>query len=213
MAMEKTDKSNKGSLIRIFIKEIENLSGRPFLVDSERKVGQLIESIIRERDVSIVAIGKDPIIEELDLKALLKRLGVKLLPSHPGVDDPNVDEKGREFRREIEKAHLGISGVELAIADSGTIFIRHQWGMERSISLVPPIHIAILKKEQIVLSIEDLIPFFRKELDEKGKLGSCYTFITGPSRTADIEQTLILGAHGPKELFVIILDYMTPDGK
>ncbi len=74
----------------------------------------------------------------------------------------------------------------------------------RSVSLVPPIHLALVKSDVILGNIYQLFSSLDKSFVENSELTSCMTFITGPSRTADIELTLTLGVHGPKELYVLI---------
>jgi len=74
----------------------------------------------------------------------------------------------------------------------------------RSVSLLPPIHLAIVQPENLVRNIRDLFVILKSKLEEEKDITSCMTFITGPSRTADIELNLTLGVHGPKELYVVI---------
>ena len=77
----------------------------------------------------------------------------------------------------------------------------------RSASLLPHIHIALVMPDQFVSGLDDLFPLLRFDLRvHNRKLCSAVTFITGPSRTADIELTLVVGVHGPQELHVILLD-------
>ena len=92
------------------------------------------------------------------------------------------------------------------IAESGGLLVKAQKGRERSSSLLPPIHLAVISPEQRLQSVFDLVPLWRKWLREEGKLPSGIGIITGPSRTADIELTIVLGAHGPKVLHVLALE-------
>jgi L-lactate dehydrogenase complex protein LldG len=78
-------------------------------------------------------------------------------------------------------------------------------GQARSISLLPPVHIAVVKPEQLLSGLSDLFPLLRGEAEGRD-LSSAITFITGPSRTADIELTLVVGVHGPQQLHVVLLD-------
>jgi len=83
--------------------------------------------------------------------------------------------------------------------------VRALRGQDRSTSLLPPIHVAIMEAERILPSSDDLLVKLQLEMTEHGTLDSCFSLITGPSKTADIEMNLILGVHGPKNLHVIIL--------
>jgi L-lactate dehydrogenase complex protein LldG len=77
----------------------------------------------------------------------------------------------------------------------------------RLVSLVPPVHIAILDASRIYASLAETLA----GLQSRGELSPAITFITGPSRTADIELTLAIGVHGPQELYVIINEGPAPE--
>ncbi|HYV03597.1 MAG TPA: lactate utilization protein, partial [Blastocatellia bacterium] len=102
-------------------------------------------------------------------------------------------------------ADIGITSVDYALAETGTLVLRSGAGRARSVSLLPPVHIALLKPDQIVPGLDQLFPMLARD-QLVGRLDSALTFITGPSRTADIELTLVVGVHGPQELHVILLD-------
>lgn len=97
--------------------------------------------------------------------------------------------------------HLGLTGAEAAFAESGSIVVRSGPGRPRMASAIPLIHIALLQTDRIFRSPAHWI------MDSAANLGSeaNVVYITGPSRTADIEQQLTLGVHGPKELHVILI--------
>lgn len=100
---------------------------------------------------------------------------------------------------------VGITSVQAAIADTGTLVLDSSVERNRLVSLIPPIHIAILDASQIFGTLGDVLA----ALQAGEELSPAITFITGPSRTADIELTLTLGVHGPQELYVIINDATT----
>jgi iron-sulfur cluster protein len=113
-----------------------------------------------------------------------------------------------EMREYFIKADIGISGANLGIAESGTLVIVSNEGNVRLATSLPPVHIALISCEKIVETIEEastLIKVLTRSSTGQ-KITSYVSFITGPSRTADIEKKLIFGAHGPKELHIIILD-------
>jgi L-lactate dehydrogenase complex protein LldG len=96
-------------------------------------------------------------------------------------------------------ADLGITGAGYGLADTGTLVLLASEVEGRLASLLPPVHLAVITADQIVADLTEL--FFRLTQPPS----SCLTFITGPSRTADIELTLTVGVHGPKELHVVVL--------
>ncbi len=105
-------------------------------------------------------------------------------------------------------AELGVTGVDYAIAETGTAVILPRRGVSRVTSLLPPVHVALVKPSQTLESLDDLYLLRRLAYLQDGvDAGSYMNFITGPSRTADIEQTLVIGAHGPRETHMVILDW------
>jgi L-lactate dehydrogenase complex protein LldG len=86
------------------------------------------------------------------------------------------------------------------------VVILPRQGLSRLVSLVPPVHIALVRAQEIVESLDNV--FLLRRLDyhrNGGDMGSYLNFISGPSRTADIEQTLVVGVHGPKEVHLVLL--------
>jgi L-lactate dehydrogenase complex protein LldG len=93
------------------------------------------------------------------------------------------------------------------IAETGTLALSARPGQMRGVSLVPPVHVAVARAEQIVATLADYLLRLRAaDADVQQSLSSCVSFITGPSRTGDIELTLTVGVHGPGELHLVILD-------
>lgn len=96
----------------------------------------------------------------------------------------------------------GITGAYCAIAETGTLVVLSGPDTPGSVSLVPETHIAILQASRIVQGMEDMWALLRAE---HGMLPRAVNFISGPSRTADIEQTVTLGVHGPARVHVILI--------
>ena len=96
----------------------------------------------------------------------------------------------------------GITGCEFLVARSGTVMVSSAQGGGRQLSVYPPVHIVIAHKNQLVESLEEAYSGILEKYNDN--LPSQIALITGPSRTADIEKTLVLGAHGPKEIRVFL---------
>lgn len=112
------------------------------------------------------------------------------------------------LRQSFIDADIGISGANAAIADTGTLVIVSNEGNGRLVTTLPPVHIALVGIEKIVPTLDDAAAIL-KVLPRSGtgqKITSYVSFITGPSRSADIELTLTVGVHGPKELHIVLLD-------
>ena len=117
---------------------------------------------------------------------------------------PNASRES--LRSSIIAAEIGLTGADYAVAETGSVIVLPRKGLSRLVSLVPPVHLALVRPEDLVESLDDLFLLRRLEYHEKGgEMGSYLNFITGPSRTADIEQTLVVGVHGPKEVHLVLL--------
>lgn len=107
--------------------------------------------------------------------------------------------------RDLFNFDVGITEVQAGIAETGTLVLDSSVERNRLVSLVPPVHIAILDASRIYLTLGETLAF----LQSNGEVSPAITFITGPSRTGDIELTLTVGVHGPKELYVIVNEGQT----
>jgi L-lactate dehydrogenase complex protein LldG len=116
-------------------------------------------------------------------------------------------ERGR-LKAVVAAADLGVTGADLAVAETGTLVLISAAGRPRSTSLLPPCHVAIFDPTALVESLEQV--GLALEAWHEGpappERGAVINFITGPSRTADIELTLTRGVHGPKEIHAIFVD-------
>jgi L-lactate dehydrogenase complex protein LldG len=107
-----------------------------------------------------------------------------------------------EARKAVGSDRVGITGCFCAIAETGTLLQLSAHDRPASTSLLPDTHIAIVPAARIVNGMEEAWALVRRE---HGALPRAVNFISGPSRTADIEQTLVLGAHGPYRVHIIVL--------
>lgn len=109
-----------------------------------------------------------------------------------------------ETDKDFEQADVGFTLCEALIARNGSILLSNANAAGRRLSIYPPVHIVLAYTSQLVLDLKDGFKLIKQKYSSQ--LPSMITTVTGPSRTADIEKTLVLGAHGPKELFVFLLD-------
>ena len=111
-----------------------------------------------------------------------------------------------DLRAVAAEADIGITGVDYAIAETGSVVLMPRQGLSRLVSLVPPVHMAIVRPQDVVECLEDVFTLQRLAYHRGDEgTGSYMNFITGPSRTADIEQKLVVGVHGPKEAHLVLL--------
>jgi L-lactate dehydrogenase complex protein LldG len=105
---------------------------------------------------------------------------------------------------QLTRSQVGMTTCESLVARLGSIMVSTGQMAGRQIFIYPEIHIVLAYASQLVGDLKDAIVKLRKKYEQK--MPSMVTLITGPSRTADIEKTLVMGAHGPKELYVFLLE-------
>jgi L-lactate dehydrogenase complex protein LldG len=187
----------QSDLIKRFELELTRIGGRFHIARTADAVCDYIENLISLKQTKTVIGWNAPVISETGLSERLERSDVEFISN----DDKQSE---AEFINKAIGAGIGITAVDYALADTGTLVLITGAGRARSVSLLPPVHVAILKPEQIIAGLDELIP--RLNTSAGRDLASAVTFITGPSRTADIELTLVVGVHGPQELHVVLLD-------
>jgi L-lactate utilization protein LutC len=106
-----------------------------------------------------------------------------------------------ELREACATAEFGITSADYALADTGSLVLFSSLHEARMISLLPPVHIAVLPHEKILTGLDELLVQVPLPADRSSSM----LLITGPSRTADIEQILVRGVHGPGEIHVIVV--------
>jgi L-lactate dehydrogenase complex protein LldF len=161
-----------------FTQELESVGGHVYRIRAEG-LAERVGILLREHDIG-TALAWDQVLGMDDGGWL--RAGVRMVHSL----DPTL--------------RAGITGVVSGIANTGSLVISSGKGQPLSASLLPEIHIAVLRSSQILSSLEEALQ--SQDVQE----ASSVVLVTGPSRTADIEMTLTIGVHGPKELHVFMID-------
>ena len=177
------------SAVKMFRERLESVGGHCTVVPDELEAARALTQIISELQSRVpakrIALSDAPLVAEL-----ARGLPVEELQICPPVS-------------ELFSYDVGVTMAQAAIAETGTLVLESEKERHRLISLLPPVHVAIVRSGDICLTIGDALKQLRGREEEMSR---AITFITGPSRTADIELTLTVGVHGPKELYVIILD-------
>jgi L-lactate dehydrogenase complex protein LldG len=168
-------------MLLVFKQEVEAVSGRCVLCKSETLLYEQLNAFINEAGLSYVGCPDDILISKLAAHAVPVRSASEFLLDMPAV----------------------VTGCEVMVARTGSVVMSSTSAIGRQSYAFAPIHIVIAHESQLVPFLEDALVFLRKKY--ANNLPSAMTFVTGPSRTADIEKTLVLGAHGPKELIIFVL--------
>ncbi|MGH2553153.1 MAG: LutC/YkgG family protein [Chitinophagaceae bacterium] len=110
----------------------------------------------------------------------------------------------RIVKTDLAKCDVAITGCEYLVARTGTIVMSSAQSSGRTVSVYAPIHICIAYTNQLVYDLKDALQAAKEKYGSH--LPSLITFATGPSRTADIEKTLVVGVHGPKEVYLFLVE-------
>ena len=162
----------------------ENFCGETLVAADIEDARQFVASKIEDRE----AVASN--------SSILRELGLSELTNvRSGFDDRE------ELRSACVQAGVGITSATYAVADPGALAVLAGVEEERLISLVPPLHIAVVRADRILSSLDELFTI----LPDPALESSSMVLIGGPSRTGDIEMTLTLGVHGPREVYVVIV--------
>ncbi len=184
-AESNSPKDNRTEL-EVFQQALEAVSGRCVIADSEDEAVLAIQRIIDASKARRVTVSDAPLVRKI-LARVKTEADFLELPSQPELFD----------------CDMGITGAQWAIAETGTLVLESEHERSRLASLVPPLHVAIIESSRIRRTMSEVLELIKH--DDVG-LSRAVTFITGPSRTSDIELTLAIGVHGPGELHVIVID-------
>ena len=169
-----------------------------------------VVSLARRMGATSVPRSVQTVFEAVPVDAALAGVGALCWPAV--YDGPDSRE---DVRRRLADSSMGITGADYAIAETGSVIVLPRSGLSRLVSVVPPVHVAIVRPQDIIGTLDDLFALRRLEFYRNGErgapdMGSYLNFITGPSRTADIEQTIVVGVHGPGEVHMVLLDEGDP---
>src|SRR6185437_11226811 len=175
-----------------FREEFAAAGGNTHLVADHAGAVAIILDLVHARSARRVLLGGGEVLNALSISEPLRTAGVEA-----------ITEADRDA---FFQADLGLTGVDYLIAETGSVILASRPEQPRSLSLLPPIHIAVAERRQILPDLFDLFASLEANPDE---LPACVSIITGPSKTGDIELRLVTGVHGPGEIQVVLID---PEG-
>ena len=176
-----------------FKQELEMLGGQVYIEGSPGGAAARLQSLIAELKPRTIVSWAHTEFRGLDLA---------WLPNEPGYVEYQNDEE--QFRAAALRADVGITTADAAIANTGTLVLSTSPARPRSVSLTPAVHIALVRKDQLVARMGEA--FVKFGVGAGQAMPSGLFCITGPSRTADIEGDLSIGVHGPAAVSVILWD-------
>lgn len=190
-------------LLNKFAKELKRVGGEFILASSKIETIKIVISILSQKRCNSAVLSSHPFFDSLKEMGMgvsgINIFTVEQLFSLAGESDyTNL------LKEKLSQADAGISYAEYLIAETGSAVVVNTQSEPSYLSLLPEINIIISKSVRVVKDMSEALNRLKKE--NLFHSSGCITFITGPSRTADIEKVLITGVHGPKKLFIIVLE-------
>ena len=172
-------------------------------VANPEDAADVVANICEQKGAKSVLRSTHDVLGEINVDAAVTSTGANLsVTEHSGDNNETMIS---ESKSEAFATDIGITGVDYAIAETGTVVLHPRSGLSRLVSLAPPTHIAVLRPAEILDSLDELFTMERND-HLSGNLAGSMNLISGPSKTADIEGTTVTGIHGPLEVHLIILE-------
>ena len=171
--------------VSLFVQNLEKLAGKVFVIPDPQEVAPVLGKLL---DGKHAVASNSP---------FLKICGLHELEHvRSGFTDREA------LRSACATADLGITSADYALAETGSFVMLSSPQEARLISLLPPVHVAVIPVSRILANLDELLATIPLPAEQTSSM----VLITGPSRTADIEQILIRGVHGPGEVYAVIVE-------
>ena len=186
--------------------EWEKVAGVCHRASTINELEAALQEILTGCGPHAVVLSRNPLLAELSLADRLRAAG-KSVMTWEGAPTNAHSASLSEFQKASFQAKVGITGVDYVLAESGTLVLSSATEGSMMASLAPPVHVALYRRSQLVGSLDDLLAKL-SILSNPDQLtaGRSVVLITGTSRSADIEQILIRGVHGPGEVHAILVE-------
>ena len=187
---------NKEELVARFTQEVTAQTGVVHRVQDKPSALSRLATIFQTEGIQTVMASNDDVVTSLDLPNWGRENKIKVL------NPREFDDRRKFIDAVFDEAEAGITGVDFAVAESGTLVLIHSKDQPRLISLAPIHHIAIVPLDRLVPVYENVTEILYRK---KETTPAHFTFISGPSMTGDIKATPFKGMHGPRKLEIILI--------
>jgi L-lactate dehydrogenase complex protein LldG len=171
--------------VQLFVQNLEKLAGKAIVVNKPDQVVAALQDLLTGKHA---VASNAPFLETCGLTSLTEvRTGFTARDA---------------LRQACITADIGITSADYALAETGSLVMLSSPHEARLISLLPPVHLAVIPRSRFLANLDELLTTIPKPADRSSSM----VLITGPSRTADIEQILIRGVHGPGEVIAVIVE-------
>jgi L-lactate dehydrogenase complex protein LldG len=212
--IQNRSQTERQQLLDRFIEMAAPINLNVIVLKDEPAAAAAIADLVRNKDPEWgdqkkVVMWQHPLLESLNLADALAVQNVPLYVTEfedsTTAEDSASKERNR-LRKQVIDSYIGITAADYGMADTASLVMRTRPGQARSVSLVPSIHIGVIHLDQIIWDLKELFALisFDPKVRKEG-LTNCMTVISGPSKTADVEATMVHGAHGPREVYVYVI--------
>lgn len=182
-------------LIETFVRNLQEQSAEVHRVKDREELRSTLATVIEANNLTRICVSEDDFMKSLAFSSLSHDSSLSFIK-------PSDFKDKNTYKEAVFHVDAGLTSIDFAVAESGTLIIRHCKENARLLSLAPLVHLAVVRQTTLVPVYETAI----KRLSQTHGFPSQLTFITGPSMTADIMATPFRGMHGPRRLVVFLLD-------
>ncbi len=168
----------------LFLSEVEKLGGKTRRLQNEAELSSALGELVEAEAVKKATLWQTQELKELFAEETLRGAGVEIVSPY-------------EPYRHVAECELGVTTADFALPETGTLVLRSDAERPRVVSLLPRVHLALLRPSILRADLHQVLNVLKQD--------GYFVFITGPSRTSDIELTTTIGVHGPKTLYVWVL--------
>ncbi len=170
--------------LALFFSEVEKLSGKTKRLENKADLAAALRELAATESIKKATVWQTAEMKEWGIEDSLRSIGVEIIsPYSP--------------KREVAECDLGVTGGDFVLPETGTLVLRSSIEQPRTVSLLPRVHLALIRSTCLRADLHQVL--------EEARDDGYFVFITGPSRTSDIELTVTVGVHGPKTLYVMLL--------
>ncbi len=189
-----------------------NADWKVYRADSPAEAADYIAGIVRDLGAGRAVRSGHRVLDDIGLDAAMEAIGVEITTMVLSAKDREAEsaQQRTKMRQKAIHADVGITGADYVIAETGTCVLLPREELSRVVSLLPPVHVAVVRKGQVLPSLDELFALLHAQqvLPGDTDIGGLHRYgslISGPSRTGDIDQTITTGVHGPGEVHLVML--------
>jgi L-lactate dehydrogenase complex protein LldG len=169
------------SELALFLGEAEKIGAKARRLSGTADIAPALRELVQAEPIKKATLWQTAELQDWGVEDALQSLGVEIVSPYAS-------------NRDLAQCDLGITGADFALPETGTLVLRSAMEKPRTVSLLPPVHLAIIRPAILRADLHQVFDAVQHD--------GYFVFVTGPSRTSDIELTLTVGVHGPKAVHI-----------